>query len=183
MGTKNNIEKPATEIIKNNPIVDEFLKTSIAEQVEHLYKKSTQMRRALRVIIDKLHQGRAIVTEVFRSDKLSPKGKLAKIRRFLTLLNLPDIVPDDLLATTIPISGSDLGLYIEDMINDPDLLQHYNDLLSNWSSIIPESRIKREPKLTVSNVIEKIKIIYRSFGASLITRYAQDFMALTIFQL
>ncbi|KAK3600649.1 hypothetical protein CHS0354_031562 [Potamilus streckersoni] len=113
-----------------------------AEQVEHPYKNSTNMRRSQRVIVDKLHQGRAIETEVFRSDKLSPKEKLAKIRKLLTLLNLPDIVPDNLLAKTTPISGSDLGMYIEDMINHPDLLQHYNDPLSNWSSIIPESRIK-----------------------------------------
>ncbi|KAK3607331.1 hypothetical protein CHS0354_026224 [Potamilus streckersoni] len=137
-----------------------------AEQVEHLYKNSTQMRRAQRVIVDKLHKGRAIETEVFRSDKISPKEKLVKKRKLLTLLDLPDIVPDDLLVTTRPISGSDLRMYIEDMINDLDLLQHYNDLLSNWSSIFPESRFWSK-KLTVSNIIAKIKMIYKSFGESL----------------
>ncbi|KAK3594215.1 hypothetical protein CHS0354_010425 [Potamilus streckersoni] len=217
MVQKNNIEAPPAENIKNNPIVDEFLKTIIgerikqthaektdqneknpryykydprpkksgpqnpyeakrtylnhifqcdvgklpAEQVEHLYKNSAPMRRAQRI-----HQGRAIESEVFHSDKLSPKEKLVKIR-FLTLLNLPDIVPDYLLVITTPISGPDLRMYIKDMINAPDLLKHYNDLLSNWSSIFPETRIFHNPKMTVSNIIEKIKKIYKSFGASL----------------
>ncbi|KAK3601473.1 hypothetical protein CHS0354_033608 [Potamilus streckersoni] len=210
---KNNIKKPAAGNIKNNPIVDEFLKTYVGERIKQTHvveidqddkcpqyyrydardsqdpyeakksylnnnfqcdvgnlpaeQNSTHMKRAQRVIVDKFHQDRVIETEVFPSDKISPKEKLAKIRKLLTLLDLPDIVPDDLLVTTIPISGSDLRMHVEDMNNDPDLLQNYNDLLSNWSNIFPESRLKREPKLTVSNVIEKIKMMYKSFGASL----------------
>jgi hypothetical protein len=101
-----------------------------------------------------------------RSDKINPRQQLEIIRDVLGVLKLPDVVPDQLSMKSVSVDRAELIANIKNMLMQPEQLNKYRALLKHFNEIFPDERLQTT-SLTLKNIIEKIKLIYKGFGGRL----------------
>jgi hypothetical protein len=82
------------------------------------------------------------------------------------VLRLPDVVPDQLSVKNVSVGRVELISNIKNMLAQPDLLEKYQALLKHFNEIFPDVWF-RNKTLSIKNIIEKIKLIYKEFGGRL----------------
>ena len=117
-------------------------------------------------MIDKYNQGTAVTSQRFRSDKRKPRQQLEIFRDVLAVLKLPDLVPDRLDVKSAQIRRSELIESINEMLTTPDRLDKYTLMMKHFNEIFPDVKL-RSKLLTVKNITEKIKLIYKEYGGRL----------------
>ncbi|KAL3857672.1 hypothetical protein ACJMK2_012314 [Sinanodonta woodiana] len=132
------------------------------EQIEQHYKKIPAALNYREKLIADHNHGMIFQRKVFRGDRLSPRQIDEIITAVIKLAKLPSVIPDDLTTTSIPVTN--LNEAISAIIADK---QRYDDVVNNFTELFPGTRLKSRKTIDRRNIIEKLKMIYRRYGAEL----------------
>ena len=136
------------------------------DQIEYLDKNVTKLRKYNRIAVDHLNEENAVISQPCRSDKITPRQQIEMVRGVLETLNLPDVVSDRLDVASVQVNRGELVENISKMLKEPERLEKYNTMMKYFNEIFPDVRFKHKT-LSVKNIIEKIKLIYKEYGGRL----------------
>ncbi|KAL3892403.1 hypothetical protein ACJMK2_004613 [Sinanodonta woodiana] len=139
------------------------------EQIEQHYKKIPAALNYREKLVADVNHEMIFQRKVFRGDRLSPREIDEIITAVIKLAKLPSVIPDDITTTSIPVTN--LNEAISAIISDK---QRYDDVVNNFPELFPGTRLKSRKTTDRRNIIEKLKMIYRRYGAELTAHNKKD---------
>ncbi|KAL3865408.1 hypothetical protein ACJMK2_042799 [Sinanodonta woodiana] len=132
------------------------------EQIEQHYKKTVAVLNYREKIVADHNGGKIYQRKIFRSDTLSPRQIDEIISDVITLAKLPSVIPDRLDNTGVVVTN--LNDAVTAIISNA---KQYSRILDNYAEFFPGIKFKSRKTTDRRNVIEKLKMIYRRYGAEL----------------